>query len=115
MEKYIDHINNDQYQLLKKDPTTKIKAKTLKQLKNSKDNKIIDNKPVLPVRPIVLYGGSSLYNLNKYMANILKAYVKDKNKNANYSTTFSNIRNVSVKDGEIMVSLTSLSCTRTFL
>ena len=115
MEKYIDHINNDQYQLLKKDPTTKIKAKTLEQLKNSKDNKIIDNKPVLPVRPIVLYGGSSLYNLNKYMANILKAYVKDKNKNANHSTTFSNIRNVSVKDGEIMVSLTSLSCTRTFL
>ena len=72
MEKYIDHINNDQYQLLKKDPTTKIKAKTLEQLKNSKDNKIIDNKPVVPVRRIVLYGGSSLYNLNKYMANILK-------------------------------------------
>ena len=32
LEKCMDHINNDQYQLLKKDPTTKIKTKTLKQL-----------------------------------------------------------------------------------
>ena len=30
LEKCMDHINNDPYQLLKKDPTTKIKAKTLK-------------------------------------------------------------------------------------
>ena len=29
----MDHINNYPYQLLKKDPTTKIKAKTSKQLK----------------------------------------------------------------------------------
>ena len=32
------------YQLLKKDPTSKIKTKTLKQLKVLKDNKFIDNK-----------------------------------------------------------------------
>ena len=32
MEKYVDHANNSPYQLLKKDTTTKIKAKTLKQL-----------------------------------------------------------------------------------
>ena len=30
-EKCMDHINNGPYQLLKKDPTIKIKAKTLKQ------------------------------------------------------------------------------------
>ena len=29
----MDHINNGPYQLLKKDPTTKIKTQTLKQLK----------------------------------------------------------------------------------
>ena len=38
------HINNGQYQLLKKDPITKIKVKTLKQLKALKDNEFIDNK-----------------------------------------------------------------------
>ena len=31
LEKCMDHINNGPYQLLKKDPTTKIKTKTLKQ------------------------------------------------------------------------------------
>ena len=29
----MDHMNDGSYQLLKYDPTTKIKAKTLKQLK----------------------------------------------------------------------------------
>ena len=43
MEKYMDHINNDPYQLLKKDPTTKIKGKTLEQLKALKDNEFIGN------------------------------------------------------------------------
>ena len=44
LEKCMDHINNGPYQLLKKDPTTKIKAKTLKQLKVLKDNEFTDNK-----------------------------------------------------------------------
>ena len=116
------------YQLLKRDPTTKIKAKTLKQLMDMKDNEFINNnlynhleptdssvptfsgqpkihKPGVPIRPIVSYSGSPLYNLNKYIANILKAYVKDENNNAKNSTTFSNyIRNVPIEDDEIMVS-----------
>ena len=84
------------YQLLKRDPTTKIKAKTLKQLMDMKDNEFINNnlynhleptdssvpifsgqpkihKPGVPIRPIVSYCGSPLYNLNKYIANILIA------------------------------------------
>ena len=41
----MDNINNDPYQLLrKKDPTTQIKAKTLKQLKALNDNEFVDNK-----------------------------------------------------------------------
>ena len=57
------------------------------------------------MRPIVSYSGSVLYNLNKYMANIVKAYVKDENNNAKNSTTFSNyIRNVRIEEDEIMVS-----------
>ena len=84
----MDHINNGPYQLLKKDPTTKIKTKTLKQLKVLKDNEFIDNKlyyylkpmvspvpsfygqpkihkPGVPIRPIVSYTVSPLYYCNK--------------------------------------------------
>ena len=68
----MDHINNGPHKLLKKDPTTKIKAKTLKQLKILKDNDA-----GVSIRSIVSYSGSPLYNLNKYIANILKTYVKD--------------------------------------
>ena len=93
------HINNGPYQLLKKDPISKLKAKTSKQLKVLKDNDFIDNKlyyylkptdspaprfygqpihkPGVPIRLIVSYSGSPLYNLDKYIANILKDYVKD--------------------------------------
>ena len=66
----------------------------------------------VPIRSIVSYSGSPLYNLNKYIANIPKAYVRDENNNAKNSTTFSNdIRNVSIEDDEIMVSfdVTSLN------
>ena len=128
LEKCMDHINNGPYQLLKKDSTTKIKAKTLKQLKVLKDNEFIDNKlyyylkptdspaprfygqpkihkPGVPIRPIVSYSGSLLYNRNKYIPNILKTYVKHENNNAKNSTTFSSyIRNVPIEDDEIMVS-----------
>ena len=100
----------------------------MKQLKNLKGNEFIDSKlhyylkptaspfprfygqpkihkPGVPMCPIVSYSGSPLYNLNKYVANILKAYVKDKNNNNKNSTTFSNyIRNVPIEDDKIMVS-----------
>ena len=45
LEKFMDHIDNVPYQLLqKKILTTKIKTKTLKQLKVLKGNKCLDNK-----------------------------------------------------------------------
>ena len=70
------------------------------------------DKPGFPIRPIVLYSGSPLYNLNKYTANILKAENnkmierwKNENNNAKNSTTFSNyIRNVPIKYDKAMVS-----------
>ena len=62
-------------------------------------------KPGVPIRLIVSYSGSPLYNLNKYIANILKTYVKDENNNPKNSTTFSNyIRNVPIEDDKIMIS-----------
>ena len=100
----------------------------MKQLKVLKDNDFIDNilyyylkptnspvsrfygqpkihKPGVPIRPIISYSGSPLYNLNKYIANILKAYVKYENNNVKNSTTFSSyIRNVPIEDDKIMVS-----------
>ena len=42
LEKCMDHLNDGPYQLLKKDPITKIKTKTLKQL--TAMNEFIDNK-----------------------------------------------------------------------
>ena len=64
------------------------------------------HKPGVPIRPTVSYSGSLLYNLNKYIANILKAHIIDENNNAKDSTTFSNfIRNVAIEDDETMVSL----------
>ena len=123
----MDHINNDPYQLLTKDPTTKIKDKTLKQLKVPLDNEFIDDKlyyylkstdspaprfygqtkihKLCANRLFVSYRGSTLYNLNRYIANILKACVKDENNNAKNSTTFSNyMRNIPIEDEELMVS-----------
>ena len=63
----MDHINNGSYQLLKKDPTTKIEAKTLKQLKVLKDNEFIDNKLYYYLKPTSspaarFYGQPKIYN-----------------------------------------------------
>ena len=63
------------------------------------------HKSGVPIRLVVSYRGSPLYNLKKYIVNILKGYVKDENNNAKNSTTFSNyIRDVLIDDDEIMVS-----------
>ena len=63
------------------------------------------HQPRAPMLSVVSYGGSALYNLNKYITGILKAYVKDEYENAENSTTFSNyIRNVAIEDNEIIVS-----------
>ena len=78
LEKCMDHLSNGPYQLLKKEPTTKIKTKTLKQLKVLKDNdnklyyylKSTDSsapifygqpkihKPGVPIHSIASYSGS---------------------------------------------------------
>ena len=40
----MDHIHNGQYQLLQKDPSSKIKVKKLKKLQALKVNRFIDTK-----------------------------------------------------------------------
>ena len=44
LEKFMDHINNGPYQLIKEHPTTNIKTKTFKPLKVLKDNEFIESK-----------------------------------------------------------------------
>ena len=91
LEKCMDHIINGPYQSMKKDPITKIKTKTLTQLKALKNKELIDNK---------LY-----YYLKLTDSPAPRFYGKDENNNAKNSTTFSNyIRNASIEDDEIMVS-----------
>ena len=119
MKKCEDYINNG---------TTKINSKTLRELKVLKDKKFIVSKlyyylkptdspvprfhgqpkmhkPGVLIRPVVSYSASPIYNVDKYIANIFKAYVKNEKNNAKNSTTFSNyIRNVSIENDKIMVS-----------
>ena len=59
----------------------------------------------VPICHIATYSGFHIYNFKKYIANFLKAYVKDENNNVKNSTTFSNyISNVPTENDEIMVS-----------
>ena len=72
------------------------------------------HKPRLFILPgprlIASYSGSPFYDLNIYMANILKAYIKGENNNTKNSSTFSNyIRNVPIEDDKIMVSFNVIS------
>ena len=67
---------------------------------------MVIHKPGVFICLIVSYKCFPLHNLNKYIANIVKSYVKEGNNNAKNSTTFSNyIRNVLIEDEEIMVLL----------
>ena len=106
LEKCIDHINNSPYQLI----LLPINAKALKQLKDLKKNEFIDNKlyyclkptdspaprfygqpkiykPGFPMHPVVSYSGSPLYNLNKYIANMLKMKITTPRILQRFSTT----------------------------
>ena len=68
------------------------------------------NKAGVPIRSIVSLNDSPLYNLDKYMPNILKAYVKNENNNTNNPTTFSNyIRNASTEHDNMIVSFDATS------
>ena len=52
VEKHLDHLNNCPNELLKADPT-KIKVKTLKQLKALKDNEFIDNENIVMLNLLI--------------------------------------------------------------
>ena len=47
----MDHLNKGSYQLFQKNPTTKIKTKTLKQLNVLRDNEFIDSNLYYYLKP----------------------------------------------------------------
>ena len=115
-ERFMDHINNGPYQSLEKYSATKIKAKSLQQLKDLKNNEFIDNeihyhlkplnssapsfydkpkihKPKAPIRLTNSHCGSLLHNFNIFLVISLKAHVQDENNQRKNSSAFSsNIR-----------------------
>ena len=97
IKKCNDHLDSGPYIKLKKDPTERIKREARTKLAILRDNGTIDeplyfklkptdsqvprfyglpkiHKTSIPVRPKDLYSGSPLFNLSKYIANILKPY-----------------------------------------
>ena len=104
------------------------------ETKTGKENEFIDNKLYYYLKPtdsptprvywstkipksgvliyiIFSHSCSPMCNLNRYIVNILKAYVKDENNNVkNYATFFNYIMHISPENDKIMVSfeITSL-------
>ena len=57
------------------------------------------------MRPIVSYTGTPLYNISKYVANILSTYIKKEGRHSENSKVFSEyVRTLTVEEGEILVS-----------
>ena len=128
IEKCNDHIDNGPYQCLNKDPTKSIKKKCLDKLQSLKKNNHLDqtlynrlkptdspapqfyglpkiHKPDVPIRPIVSYTGTPLYNLSKYISNILKTYINNDDRHSKNSKVFSEyVRTLTVDDDETLVS-----------
>ena len=123
-----DHINNGPYEHVKKDPTKKIKEECRVILSGLEKDKVIDrklywklkptdspaprfyglpkiHKPGVPIRPIVSYTGTPLYNVSKYIADILKTYIEKEGRHSENSKVFSEyVRTLTVEEDEVLVS-----------
>ena len=63
------------------------------------------HKPETPIRPIVSYTGTPLYNLSKHVAEILKTYLDKEGRNSMNSKVFSEyVRTLTIDEDEILVS-----------
>ena len=99
IKKCNEHLTSGQYTKLKKDPTSSIVSQVTKKLIELKDDNLIEklgyfklkptgtqtprfyglpkiHKEGTPMRPIVSYTGTPLYEISKFIANILKPYGK---------------------------------------
>ena len=123
-----DHLDNGPYEKLKKDPTESTKKEVRVKLQDLKDQEIISNrtyykikpsdsptprfygspkihKPGVPIRPIVSYIGSPLYDISKYLASILSHYTTSDNHHSKNSKEFSEyVRQLTIEDDEQLIS-----------
>ena len=137
MKKCNEHLTSGPYTKLKKDPTSSIVSKVTKKLIELRDNNLIEqqeyfrlnatgtqpprfyglpeiHKDGTPMRPIVSYTGTPLYEMSKFIANILKLYGKLKEQHIHSSKSFSAfICQQKIETDEVMVSfdVTSLYTT----
>ena len=122
------HLDSGPYIKLHNDPTERIKRKARTKLAILRENETIDqslyfklkptgsqaprfyglpkiHKASIPVCPIVSYSGSPLFNLSKYVANIIKPYTLLNKQHCKNSKEFSEfIRAHTIEQDEIMVS-----------
>ena len=122
------HLDSGPYIKLQKDPTERIKREARTKLAILKDNETIDHslyfklkptgsqaprfyglpkihKASIPVYPIVSYSGSPLFNLSKYISNIIKPYTLLNKQHCKNSKEFSEfIQAHTIEEDEIMVS-----------
>ena len=143
IENYIkkcnEHLTSGPFTKLKKDSTSSIVRKLTKKLIELRDNNLIKQqeyfklKPTgtqpprfyglpkihkvgTPTRPIVSYTGTPLYEISKYVTNILKPYGKLKEQNAHSSKSFSAfICQQKIEPDETMVSFDVTSLYTTIL
>ena len=124
MKKCNEHLTSGPYTKLKKDPTSSIVSKVTKKLIELRDNNLIEqqeyfrlkatgtqpprfyglpeiHKDGTPIRPIVSYTGTPLYEMSKFIANILKL----KEQHIHSSKSFSAfICQQKIETDEVMVS-----------
>ena len=137
IKKCNEHLTSGPYTKLKKDPISSIVSKVTKKLIKLRDNNLIEqqeyfklkprgtqpprfyglpeiHKDVTPMRPIVSYTGTPLYEISKYIANILKPYGKLKEQHTHSSKSFPTFMCLQkIEPDEITVSfdVTSLHTT----
>ena len=123
-----DHLNNDPYTKIQNDPTESVKKEARQKLSLLKDAGKIDqqlyfklkptdsqaprfyglpkiHKPAVPIRPIVSYTNSPLYQLSRYIADILRPYTKLNQQHCKNSNNFLQfIRQQIIDPDEIMIS-----------
>ena len=122
------HLTSGPHTKLKKDPTSSIVSNVTKKLIELRDNNLIEqqeyfklkptgtqpprfyglpkiHKDGTPMRPIVSFTGTPLYEISKYIANILRPYGKLKEQHTSSSKYFSTfICQQKIEPDEIMVS-----------
>ena len=131
IKKCNEHLTSGPYTILKRDPTRSVVSKVTKKLIELRDNNLIEQQEYFKFKstgtqPPRFYGlpkihkdgtpmrGTPLYEISKFIANVLKPYGKLKERHTHSSKSFSAFKcQLKIEPDEIMVSfdVTSLYTT----